>query len=87
MLSLHSIWWQGHFPFELGVYLIKENLTLTTPISSWAESHAPLSKSVMKRMWSQCSTWVVRLRFVQTEREGQAFLKKERMTDPTRLSL
>ena len=39
----------------------------------------------MKRMWSQCSTWVVRLRFVQTEREGQAFLKKERMTDPFEL--
>ena len=41
----------------------------------------------MKRRGSPSSTWVVRLRFVQTEREGQAFLKKERMTDPTRLSL
>ena len=51
VLSLHSNWWQGHFPFELNLYLIKENLTLTTPISSWAGSHAPIKQIRYEKNW------------------------------------
>ena len=51
MLSFHSNWWQSRFTFELEVYLIKENLNLTTPMSLWAESHAPIKQIRYEKTW------------------------------------
>ena len=76
MLSLHSNCWKGHFTFELEVYLNKENLTLTTPISLWAETHAPIKQIRYKMNFGLVFDMGCSIAFCSDRAWGSGFLEK-----------